>query len=64
MHREPRDSKLTVQIEQSNHAWLWRERGRRDRSIAWIVNEAIRQYRERMERSRTTNRKDTENEYN
>jgi hypothetical protein len=46
----PRDQKVTVQIEQSNHAWLWRERRRRERSIAWIVNQAITQYRERLER--------------
>lgn len=46
----PRDEKLTVQIEQQNLAWLWRERRRRDRSIAWIVNQAITQYRERIER--------------
>ncbi len=48
----PRDQKVTVQIEQANHAWLWRERRRRERSIAWIVNQAIAQYRERMERSK------------
>jgi hypothetical protein len=46
----PRDQKITVQVEQSNHAWLWRERRRRERSIAWIVNQAITQYRERLER--------------
>ena len=46
----PRDQKVTVQIEQTNHAWLWRERRRRERSIAWIVNQAITQYRERLER--------------
>ena len=49
----PRDQKVTVQIEQANHAWLWRERRRRERSIAWIVNQAISQYRERMERPKS-----------
>jgi len=47
-----RKQKVTVQVEQSNHAWLWRERRRRERSIAWIVNQAISQYRERLERSK------------
>lgn len=47
-----RTAKVTVQIEPSNHAWLWKERRRRDRSIAWIINEAVRQYRDRMERSK------------
>lgn len=53
---KPRDQKVTVQIEQSNHAWLWRERRQRERSIAWIVNQAITQYRERLERSRSRHR--------
>ena len=48
--RQPRNQKVTVQIEHSNLAWLWRERRRRERSIAWIVNQAITQYRERIER--------------
>lgn len=50
---KPRDQKVTVQIEQANHAWLWRERRRRERSIAWIVNQAITQYRERLERPKS-----------
>ena len=41
--KQPRDQKVTVQIEQTNLAWLWRERRRRERSIAWIVNQAISQ---------------------
>lgn len=50
--KQPRDQKVTVQIEQTNLAWLWRERRRRERSIAWIVNQAISQYRERIERTK------------
>ena len=50
--KQRRNQKVTVQIEQGHLAWLWRERYRRERSIAWIVNQAIGQYRERIERSK------------
>ena len=49
-NHKPRDQKLTVQIEMGHLAWLWRERRRRERSIAWIVNQAIGQYRDRIDR--------------
>lgn len=45
-----RDAKVTVIIEQDLHAWLWRERRRRERPIAWLVNKAISQYRRQIER--------------
>lgn len=45
-----RDCKVSVIIEGELHSWLWRERRRRDRSIAWIVNQAIKQYKDRIER--------------
>lgn len=57
MDKKLRDQKVTVQIEQTNHAWLWRERYRRERSIAWIVNQAISQYRERIDRSKMKGKK-------
>ena len=44
-----RDQKLTVKIEGSLLVWLWKEKRRRERSIAWIVNQAITQYMNRIE---------------
>ena len=49
---KPRNQQVSIIIEQGNHAWLWRERRRRDRSIAWLVNQAISQYRDRLEKGR------------
>ena len=49
---KPRNQQVSVIIERGNHVWLWRERRRRDRSIAWLVNQAISQYRDRLEKGR------------
>jgi len=49
---KPRNQAVSVIIESGNHLWLWQERRRRDRSIAWIVNQAISQYRDRLEKGR------------
>lgn len=44
-----RDFKCTIIIEREIHSWLWRERRRRERPIAWIVNQALKQYRKQFE---------------
>ena len=49
---KPRNQTVSVIIERGNHTWLWQERRRRDRSIAWLVNQAISQYRDRLEKGR------------
>lgn len=46
----PRDSKVTVMITQENLAWLWSERRRQERSIAYLVNKAVSDMRRKRER--------------
>ena len=49
---KPRSQQVSIKIEPAYHVWLWREKRRRERSIAWIVNQAISQYRDRLEKGR------------
>lgn len=52
MDSNPREHKITVFIEDDHYFWLREEKRRRERSMAWIINHAITQYRKTIERSR------------
>ena len=45
-----------VKVSEEFGPWLWRERRRRDRSIAWIVEQALKQYRARIEKNLKSSR--------
>ena len=44
--------KMSIYLDMDVYAWLWREKRRRERPIAWIVNNALKQYKTRLEKSR------------
>lgn len=46
-------TKMSLYVRLDHYRWLWREKRIRERSIAWIVNQAIGQYRARIEKGRT-----------
>lgn len=45
-------TKMTIYIDVSNYLWLWKEKRIRRRPMAWIVNTALAQYRDRIEKGR------------
>ena len=53
MVKNEEKTKMSLYVDMSNYRWLWREKRIRERSIAWIVNQAIAQYRARIEKGRS-----------
>lgn len=43
---------VSIMIEPTLLAWLWQEKRRRGKPIAWIANRALNQYRSRLEYGR------------
>lgn len=42
--------RLNIAVELGMKNWLYREKRRRDRSMSWIINQALKQYRSRTEK--------------
>lgn len=45
---------IMVRFEKDLHDWLKREKRRSGRSIAWIVENAVQQWKDRIEKGRKT----------
>ena len=49
-----RSDRVTFAIEPEIRKWLYVEKRRRDRSMGWIINQALHQYMARTEKGRKT----------
>lgn len=47
-----RSDRVTFAIEPAIRKWLYVEKRRRDRSMGWIINQALSQYMARVEKGR------------
>lgn len=48
--------RTSVVLDRDLMSWLWKEKRRRERSMSWIINNAMRQYMDRTEKNLAKNR--------